>query len=111
MKYLVDTDLVIDYLKNVPSATQLLNSLLAQGIAISILTYAEIWEGILGATNPKQREADFRLFLRSVTVLGVSRPVARRPCVLTCEPASAQCSSAHSTSCSPLQPWSTALPW
>ncbi len=34
MRYLVDTDLVIDYLKNVPAATQLINPLLAQGVAL-----------------------------------------------------------------------------
>jgi tRNA(fMet)-specific endonuclease VapC len=78
MEYLVDTDLVIDYLKNVPAATQILNPLLFQGIAVSILTYAEVWEGILGGANRKQHEVGFYLFLRSVTMLGVSRPVARR---------------------------------
>src|SRR5947209_15712941 len=50
----------------------------SQGIAVSILTYAEVWGGILGGANRKQHEAGFHLFLRSVTVLGVSRPVARR---------------------------------
>ena len=61
MKYLLDTDVVIDYLKNQPAATQLLNPLLPQGAAISVLTYSEIWEGVLSGPNAQQHRRGFLL--------------------------------------------------
>lgn len=49
MPYLVDTDWVIDHLANVPEAVRLLKSLAQDGIAISIITYMEVYQGVLRA--------------------------------------------------------------
>jgi predicted nucleic acid-binding protein len=46
MMYLVDTDWIVAYLKGRPEATQLLSGLAPAGLAISLITYAEIYEGI-----------------------------------------------------------------
>ena len=43
MKYLVDSDYVADYLKGRAQSTDLLNALLQDGIAISIITFAEVY--------------------------------------------------------------------
>jgi predicted nucleic acid-binding protein len=46
MTYLTDTNLVADYLNGQPAAITLLNSLLPTGLAISLVTYGEIYDGI-----------------------------------------------------------------
>lgn len=78
MKYLVDSDWVADYLKGRDHAVQLLDSLVSDGIAISIITYAELLEGIYFGNNPSHYEAVFRRFLRGVEVVAVTRSIAER---------------------------------
>ncbi len=78
MTYLVDSDWVADYLKGRQQAVQLLSSLFPDGIALSIITFAEVYEGIYYGSDPKRNEAIFGRFLQGVSVLGISRPVARR---------------------------------
>ena len=46
MKYLVDTDRVADWLNGRPEAVRLLSALRADGLAISLITYGEIYDGI-----------------------------------------------------------------
>ncbi len=78
MTYLVDSDWVADYLKGRQQAVQLLDSLFRDGMAISIITFAEIYEGIYYGSDPKRNEEIFARFLQGVDVLGINRPVARR---------------------------------
>jgi tRNA(fMet)-specific endonuclease VapC len=78
MTYLVDSDWVADYLKGRPIAVQLLDSLVAAGLAISIVTYAEIFEGIYYGQDPAHYEDVFRRFLHGSRVLGITKPVAQR---------------------------------
>lgn len=78
MKYLIDTDYVIDYLYGNEGARNLLAQLSLDGIAISIITYSEIYEGIFSSRDPKQAEQVFRSFLEGVTVYTVSREVGRQ---------------------------------
>ena len=51
MSYLVDTDWVVDYLKGRPDAVELLQSLAPEGLSMSIITYGEIYEGIVDNPN------------------------------------------------------------
>jgi tRNA(fMet)-specific endonuclease VapC len=76
--YLVDSDWVADYLKGRPIASELLDSLFPDGMAISIVTYAELLDGTYCGRDPAHYEAIFRRVLRGVRVLGVSWPVAQR---------------------------------
>ena len=78
MSYLIDTDWVVDYLKGRPQAVQVLQSLQPEGLAISIITFGEIYEGIVFATDPHQSEGSFKQFLRTVAVLPLSRRIMRR---------------------------------
>lgn len=78
MKYLVDSDWVVDYLKGRPNALTLLDGLLHEGLAISIITFGEVYEGIYYSRDPKHNEAIFRNFLRGVSILGINRPIARQ---------------------------------
>jgi predicted nucleic acid-binding protein len=69
MKYLIDTDWLIDYLKGKAAAGQLLDHLVHEGIAISLITYGEIWEGIYYGKDPKGQGQIFRAFLQATPVL------------------------------------------
>src|SRR5713101_9078328 len=78
MTYLVDTDYVADYLKGQRNVATILEPLLLDGLAMSIITFAEVYEGIFYGYNRPQHEAGFRNFLKSTPVLGITRPIARR---------------------------------
>jgi tRNA(fMet)-specific endonuclease VapC len=76
--YLIDSDVVADALKGRPQAVQQLSTLAPNGLAISLITYGEIYEGILYSQNPTASERVFRQFLRDVTVIPLTRPIMRR---------------------------------
>src|SRR6187402_3133952 len=78
MTYLVDTDYVVDWLKGRPDAVQLLSTLRHDGLAISHITYGEVYEGIEYGQNRTAIERGFRQFLRGVTVLPTTQPIMRR---------------------------------
>ena len=78
MKYLVDSDWTADYLAGKSHAVQLLDSLVEDGLSISIVTYGEVYEGVLYGGNPARHEAALRQFLRGVDVLGLNRAIMRR---------------------------------
>ena len=78
MPYLIDTDVVIDHLANLPDAHQLLEKLAPEGIAISMITYMEAYQGVVRSGNVKEARAKFQAFRRSVPVLPFSLMVAKR---------------------------------
>ena len=78
MTYLVDTDYVADWLKGRQVAVALLSDLADQGLAISIITFGEIYEGIIFGQNPAALADVFRRFLRGVDVLPLNRSTMRR---------------------------------
>lgn len=77
-RYLVDSDVVADALKGKSQAVQLLSTLSPDGLAISLVTYGEIYEGILYSRDSKASERVFNRFLRDVTVVPMTRPIMRR---------------------------------
>ncbi len=46
MNYLIDTDWVVDYLKGRTPVVDRLKLLALDGLAVSLITYGEIYEGI-----------------------------------------------------------------
>jgi len=78
MKYLVDSDWVVDYLSGKQQAISLLTVVWPDGIAISLITLGEIYEGIYYGRDPQRSEAVFRQFLRSVDVLPLNRSIMQR---------------------------------
>lgn len=70
MKYLVDTDWVIDHLREEQKVTRKLEELAADGLAISIISLAELYEGVFYSRDPGRSEEALRRFLHpDVTVL------------------------------------------
>jgi|SRR4051812_32526589 len=78
MSYLVDTDWVADYLKGRETAVRTLTRLAEDGLAISIITFGEIYEGIYFGRNVEAHERGFVQFLSSVRVLALNRSIMRR---------------------------------
>lgn len=78
MRCLVDSDWVADYLNGDQDAIKLLRSLTLDGLAISLMTYGEIYGGILYSRDPARAETGFQEFLRGMTVLPLTESVMRR---------------------------------
>ena len=78
MAYLIDSDWVIDHLSNIPTAVDLPTRLAREGIAISIITYMETYQGVLRSPNPVAAEAAPEAFVLAVPVLTIFQAVARR---------------------------------
>jgi tRNA(fMet)-specific endonuclease VapC len=78
MTYLIDTDWVIDYLNAQAPTITTLQRLEPHGLAISIITYAEVYEGIIHGRDPAQAMRGFRRFLRAVNVVPLSRRITHQ---------------------------------
>ncbi|MGH2588492.1 MAG: type II toxin-antitoxin system VapC family toxin [Dehalococcoidia bacterium] len=78
MPYLIDSDWVIDHLDGIPSAVALLAQLAADGNAISIVTYMEVYQGIIRSPDPIDAELRLNRFVAGAMVLPFSMPVAQR---------------------------------
>lgn len=77
MSYLVDTDWVVEYLKGREPAALTLPQLRHNGLAISLITFGEVYEGIYHGRAPKHHEDIFLRFLRRVQVLSLNRTILR----------------------------------
>jgi tRNA(fMet)-specific endonuclease VapC len=78
MTYLIDSDWIVDWLKNKPDAIRLLRTIAPDGLAISLISVGEIYEGVYFGHDPSRHERAFRQFLRGVTVLPLSRQTMQR---------------------------------
>ncbi|MBI4322414.1 MAG: type II toxin-antitoxin system VapC family toxin [Chloroflexi bacterium] len=78
MTHLVDSDWIADYLKGRPEAITLLSSLAERGLAMSLVSYGEIYEGIYYGSDVKAHERSFYRLVRWVDVLPLRKPVMRR---------------------------------
>lgn len=78
MRYLVDSDWVADYLGGQQAAVELLDGLVPEGIAVSIITLGEIYEGIYFGRDPRRTEAIFGEFLRMADVVVLNRRIMQR---------------------------------
>jgi predicted nucleic acid-binding protein len=72
MPYLIDSNLVIDHLADVPEASQLLEDLAEEGIAISIITYMEAFQGVVRSPHPEEAQGKLQAFATSVLILPLS---------------------------------------
>ena len=69
--YLVDTDWVINYLDGHAQVIARLDGLKEQGLAVSVVSLAELYEGIYYSTDPEGNEQDLTDFLRGVAIVGI----------------------------------------
>jgi tRNA(fMet)-specific endonuclease VapC len=77
LAYLVDTDWVIHHLNGHPAIIQRLQDLHREGLGLSVVALAELYEGVYYARDPKQSEARLAEFLESVQLVGLDDETAR----------------------------------
>jgi|SRR6266536_2483223 len=77
MKYLLDTHWVVSYLNGRQEAFDLISSLRQDGLAISYVTYAEVYQGVYYGKDPKDAERGFLEFLRKVEQIPISKSVLK----------------------------------
>ena len=78
MRYLIDTTVLIPYFAGNPQAVTLIKQLLPDGIAVSILSYLEAYQGAIEEADPEAAKRQFNAFFRGIPVLAVSPAVAKR---------------------------------
>lgn len=77
LRYLVDTDWVIHYLNGQLAIVERLSQLQPQGIGLSIVSLAELWEGVFYSSDAEGNERHLQNFLRGVSVIGIDEQICR----------------------------------
>jgi tRNA(fMet)-specific endonuclease VapC len=77
LRYLVDTDWVIHYLNGHPNIVGRLNSLSDQGLALSVVSLAELYEGVYFSSNPVGNGKTLDDFLRGMTMVGLDEEICK----------------------------------
>jgi tRNA(fMet)-specific endonuclease VapC len=75
--YLLDTDWIIDHLNGVAAVSARLKELYPAGLAMSIISLAELYEGVHYSRDPVRSEASLQQFLPSVSILPIDDEVCR----------------------------------
>ena len=77
MKYLLDTSEAVYYLRGEPGVAEDLHSRKNEGLAASIISVAELYEGVFRSRDVEAAESAVRDFLDEVAVLGIDEGIAR----------------------------------
>jgi len=78
MEYLIDSDASIDYLHLDPEATAWVESLIPAGVAISIVTLMESYQGTFREPDPIASQEHYAEYLRGIPVLPFSERSTKR---------------------------------
>ncbi|MDP3111229.1 MAG: type II toxin-antitoxin system VapC family toxin [Thermodesulfovibrionales bacterium] len=77
MKYLIDTDWIIDHLNGVETITIKLEKFASSGICTSIISVAELYEGVYGSKDYNTSLEILETFLEGITVLSIDHEVCK----------------------------------
>ncbi len=77
IRYLIDTDWAIHYLNEHQSIVQRLHELLNDGLGLSVISLAELYEGVYYSRDPEGDEQELDDFLRGVTILGIDEAICK----------------------------------
>jgi tRNA(fMet)-specific endonuclease VapC len=75
-RYLVDTDWVIHWLNGHEKIRRRLDEVKERGLAVSVISLAEIYEGVYYGRNPKTAEEGLRDFLTGADLLSIDQATA-----------------------------------
>jgi tRNA(fMet)-specific endonuclease VapC len=76
--YLVDSDCAISYLGGIQKVVKKLEEYRQNGgLAISIITLAEIYEGVYGSRDPLKSQQVLNDFLSDVAVIGLDEDISK----------------------------------
>jgi tRNA(fMet)-specific endonuclease VapC len=77
VSFVVDTDWIIHYLRGRSDIVAKLSSYLTEGIFVSIISLAELYEGVYYSADPADSEAGIKDFPGKATILEIDEEVAR----------------------------------
>ena len=77
-QYLVDTDHIVDALPGQTAALHTLTVLAPQGLAVSLISYGELYEGAYYARQPEEALAGLTRFLQGYALLPLTIPIMER---------------------------------
>jgi predicted nucleic acid-binding protein len=77
LKYLVDTDWIIDHLNGIESVSKKLEKFAPEGLCTSIISVAELYEGVYGSKNYEASLNALETFLEGITVLSLDQDVCK----------------------------------
>jgi tRNA(fMet)-specific endonuclease VapC len=78
LSFLIDSDWVIDHLHGVAHVTRRLKELEPRGLGLSVISAAELWEGVYFSRDPKRSQAMLEEFLSGVVILGLDEEICKR---------------------------------
>jgi tRNA(fMet)-specific endonuclease VapC len=78
LSFLIDTDWVIDHFNAVEHVTRRLRELEPQGLGLSVISAAELWEGVYFSRDPKRSQVMLEWFLSGVVVIGLDEEICKR---------------------------------
>jgi tRNA(fMet)-specific endonuclease VapC len=76
--YLLDTDWIVDVLNGQEKAIHTVLELAPAGLAISIITYGELYEGAAFTDEPQPALTGLRSFLKGKAILPLTQPIMER---------------------------------
>ncbi len=71
MRYLIDSDWTVHYLRGARDYIERIRGMAVDGIGLSIISLAEVYEGIYSSANPSGDEGVLQRFLSLVEVLAL----------------------------------------
>ncbi len=77
MKYLVDTDWIIDHLNGIEAITKKLEKFAPSGICTSIISVAELYEGVYGSKDYNTSLDALETFLEGITILSMDQEICK----------------------------------
>ena len=78
MIYLIDSDIIIDHHEGEPDATTILSRLPRSDVAISAVTYMEVYQGTFYAADIAASQTRLDRFLSQIKILDFTPEIARR---------------------------------
>jgi len=75
--HLIDTDLAIDYLNDREPVASRIEELREEGVGVSVISLAELYEGVYFSKDPETSEKRLLGFLSGVAILGIDEGICR----------------------------------
>jgi len=78
LSYLIDTDWIIDHFNKIERITRKLEELAPEGLAVSIISLAELYEGIYYSRDPVRSERKLKEFFDSgLRIFGITEGICK----------------------------------
>ncbi len=77
LSFLVDTDCVIDHFNRIRTASERIKKAASEGLGLSVISLAELSEGIFFSRDPVASDAQVQEFMGGITLIGISGETCR----------------------------------